>query len=530
MKMRSLCISLVALLFITLFPANVGVEAANNYHYLDEKGTKRYIASSSVTVVSQSSETWHSGWYIVKDKIDIKDRSILIEGDVHLILADKASLNVNGSDENLAALQFLGTTDSLTIYAQSTEEDFRGQLTLIGGYYGEGIGYGKSVDPNHPPSCKVTINGGHVIAEGGPYAAGIGGGWGVVTINGGYVEASGGNYAAGIGGSNGVSGGTIIINGGRIVAAGGDFGAGIGGGSRGHAGNITINGGTILAKAKEGYYGPGIGGHSQAVDGGLITINGGHITAISSINYYGIGGYDPAINISGGNIFCMGNGIYCRAIGPYFPGAQGKVWIEPGKGRTVKIDKGADIPSSQEWKTISYPDKEHYTEKDLYFEQRVWEGWNKEDIDWYYYQNGVPVRGWVKVDGKRYYLASSDGAMQTGWLKVDGKWYYLAANGAMQTGWVKVDGKWYYLAANGAMQTGWVKVDGNWYYLAANGAMQTGWVKVEGKWYYLAANGTMQTGWVKVEGKWYYFYSNGRMARNTTIDGHYLGSDGAWQP
>lgn len=78
MKKRCLCILIVVLLFVVSVP--VKVEAASNYHYLDEKGTKQYIASSSVTVISKSSSTLKPGWYIVKDKITINDRSVLIKG------------------------------------------------------------------------------------------------------------------------------------------------------------------------------------------------------------------------------------------------------------------------------------------------------------------------------------------------------------------------------------------------------------------------------------------------------------------
>ncbi len=71
---------------------------------------------------------------------------------------------------------------------------------------------------------------------------------------------------------------------GAITAQGGTYAAGIGGGrSRtvGRAGTITINGGTIT-DAIGGAYGAGIGGgrsHSYANGGGTITINGGDITA-----------------------------------------------------------------------------------------------------------------------------------------------------------------------------------------------------------------------------------------------------------
>jgi hypothetical protein len=36
------------------------------------------------------------------------------------------------------------------------------------------------------------------------------------------------------------------------------------------------------------------------------------------------------------------------------------------------------------------------------------------------------------------------------------------------------------------------------------------------------------TGWRDIDGKWYYFNSDGYMAKDTTIDGYTLGSDGAW--
>ena len=39
----------------------------------------------------------------------------------------------------------------------------------------------------------------------------------------------------------------------------------------------------------------------------------------------------------------------------------------------------------------------------------------------------------------------------------------------------------------------------------------------------------MTTGWLKdTDGRWYYLKDNGEMAANETIDGYYLGSNGAW--
>lgn len=48
----------------------------------------------------------------------------------------------------------------------------------------------------------------------------------------------------------------------------------------------------------------------------------------------------------------------------------------------------------------------------------------------------------------------------------------------------------------------------------------TGWWYTEGHSY--------AKGWKSINGNWYYFYNNGHMAKDTTIDGYYLNSSGAW--
>ncbi len=88
---------------------------------------------------------------------------------------------------------------------------------------------------------------GSLDAQGGQFAAGIGGGYkgdgSDITISGGIVTATGNGGGAGIGG--GISGGTgsdITISGGTVYAAGISIGAGIGGGSGGIGSAITISG------------------------------------------------------------------------------------------------------------------------------------------------------------------------------------------------------------------------------------------------------------------------------------------------
>lgn len=58
--------------------------------------------------------------------------------------------------------------------------------------------------------------------------------------------------------------------------------------------------------------------------------------------------------------------------------------------------------------------------------------------------------GWYQENGKYFY--NKDGIKQTGWIKDDGRSYYLSP---------VTDGNW----KTGQMVTGWAKVDNNWYYL-----------------------------------------------------------------
>ena len=84
--------------------------------------------------------------------------------------------------------------------------------------------------------------------------------------------------------------------------------------------------------------------------------------------------------------------------------------------------------------------------------------------------------------------------------------------------------------ADETVKAGWVQnADGTWSYFNNDGSQVKGqWLNLGGVWYYIKADGIMATGWYKDNGTWYYLQSNGAMAKNTTIDGYRLGSNGAW--
>ena len=177
------------------FNGMVNLLAENGVSYLDKNGSKQ--TADNVTVVESSMTAWSDGWYVVNSPVTIDSR-VSVSGEVHLILADGASLTANGGIN-------VAENNSFTVYAQSVEKNM-GTLTATGGGYGAGIG-GRNGDRNGSSCGNITIHGGSVAATGGDEAAGIGGGAfcsdGNITINGGTVTATGGQEAAGIGGGRG---------------------------------------------------------------------------------------------------------------------------------------------------------------------------------------------------------------------------------------------------------------------------------------------------------------------------------------
>lgn len=74
----------------------------------------------------------------------------------------------------------------------------------------------------------------------------------------------------------------------------------------------------------------------------------------------------------------------------------------------------------------------------------------------------------------------------------------------------------------------WKQSGNNWWYSQGGSSYAIGWTQIEGKWYYFDSNGYLKNGWLYDSGNWFYFYGNGQMAHDTTIDGYYLNSGGAW--
>ncbi len=261
----------------------------------------------------------------------------------------KADITLSGSNSltsgsNRAGLEVPAGTE-LTI--SGTDDDM---LTAQGGAYAAGIGGGFSVTPAQ--AGTITIKGGIIEATGGEYiiynntgsGAGIGGGRGgdagELTIEGGAVTATGGYRAAGIGGGFSGTGGTVLIKGGDVTATGGSCSAGIGGGFSRPMGSVTIEGGTVNASAgTESGGGAGIGGGyitsnlTATHTGGWVLISGGDVTATGcGASGIGSGGYQyidqvmpVSVTITGGTVNAAGT-----SNGAGIGSSGGTVTIEGG--------------------------------------------------------------------------------------------------------------------------------------------------------------------------------------------------------
>ena len=304
------------------FNGMVNLLAENGVSYLDKNGSKQ--TADNVTVVGSSMTAWNGGWYVVNGAVTIDGR-VTVSGEVHLILADNASLTVNDGID-------VAENNSFSVYAQSVGENM-GTLTATGQDDNSIAGIGGTWEN----AGTITINGGSVTATGSENGAGIGGGngenAGTITINGGSITATGGRNGAGIGSGFEGSGGNITINGGTVIATS-ENGAGIGSGEHGSYGNITINSGSVDATGGYAAAGIGSGGYGSY---GNITIHGGSVAATGGFYGAGIGagiggGQDSSggnITIHGGSVTATGGG-FAAGIGSGYRASVGNITIHGG--------------------------------------------------------------------------------------------------------------------------------------------------------------------------------------------------------
>lgn len=183
------------------------------------------------------------------------------------------------------------------------------------------------------------------------------------------------------------------------------------------------------------------------------------------------------------------------------------------------------------------------------------------DTDGYYLfdKDGklVTKTGFVSMGGRWYFVANSDGQLQTGWKASGNKWYCFEPNMLANTVFQNPDGNDYYAADNNGACTqltgsgwrqlswgrvylvngkpivgDWSMIGNAWYYFDEYGEALIGTSReIDGKRYVFDTDGKMCTnGWVKLWGDDYYVDANGIAATGLkTIGGkQYIFSEGGW--
>ena len=265
----------------------------------------------------------HKAALTVKGKVDTE---IELDGDNILKGGEKhAGLEKNDSDG----------TGTLTIKDDNKAADgSKGSLLAKGGEYGAGIGGGECQDTSH-----ITVTGGKITAVSGRRAAGIGGGGSSdgtdITIKGDATVIASGDAGAGIGvggdGGNYTKGyGKVTITDHANVIAWSEYGAGIGGG-RNAGGDITISGdATVAAEAHNDSVAIGSGGRLYPSDNpdnyknlntNITICDKANVTAVGSGSHPAIGSlgyvilpdgvsypFTTTINILGGTLNVINRG------------------------------------------------------------------------------------------------------------------------------------------------------------------------------------------------------------------------------
>ena len=196
-------------------------------------------------------------------------------------------------------------------------------------------------------------------------------------------------------------------------------------------------------------------------------------------------------------------------------------------------------------------------------------GWVKVGNDWYYSEDGCPVRDSLYTIGGKTYGFDGEGRMLYGgiancWYET----YYFDANGVVQTGWIKVGNDWVYgnpeykwldwghcyiegkdyiFDEDHCLMTGTFTYDGSIYKTDSDGAVTSstpcadGWVHFDNNWHYIVDGNLGYTGWVgdylirygtmvfdeviSYNGKLYYLKPNGQLLRGAWASD---GNGGYW--
>ena len=179
------------------------------------------------------------------------------------------------------------------------------------------------------------------------------------------------------------------------------------------------------------------------------------------------------------------------------------------KGKTYYIHE--DGSRHRGWLVLN--GKKYYFNKKTGVQLKGWQTNSKgERVRYFSKGKGIMATGFYKdKSGATRYFNPSTGKMVTGWMKDSSghRYYFKKGTGVMLTGWATVSGKKRYFAkSTGRMYTGWWKDSKGRvrYFDKTSGYMSTGLKKVGGNYYYFSASGyRYQKGFKTIAKKKYYF-------------------------
>ncbi|MBQ4467995.1 MAG: polysaccharide deacetylase family protein [Firmicutes bacterium] len=154
------------------------------------------------------------------------------------------------------------------------------------------------------------------------------------------------------------------------------------------------------------------------------------------------------------------------------------------------------------------------------------DGFQEEDGQTVYYQNGEKLYGLQTIEGDKYYFEEETGYMAKGFKDI-GKYtyYFRKTNGKMVHGFITISGKRYYFGEkNGRMARGFKDIgDYRYYFDKDTGVMAKGFNDIGGyRYYFRNKTGHMAKGFSKIYGEMYHFdMETGHMSRGFEVIGKY---------
>lgn len=268
---------------------------------------------------------------------------------------DSNTLTINTANDNATANVTLGgvtisSSDAAvtTSGAGSVVIELDGTNTVIAGDMHAGV---EKHDNGTLTITDKNETAGSLNAQGGDYAAGIGGGQSGngtdITISDATVTATGGFCGAGIGGGhNGEGTGITISDGATVTANGGENGAGIGGGNLKNGTNITIADATVYATSLN--IGAGIGGGGSTETASDVTVSGDAQVHVAGGQEKSLGAYSYGAGAAIGNGGAYSNNPSSPAgdeVDPDISGlTTGSISYYPGGTTVEQMKKGSVKP------------------------------------------------------------------------------------------------------------------------------------------------------------------------------------------